>query len=65
MGKDFNEIISRLKLDYSMRRFIEVSTNFGDVNSSIVWPYMTPDTSLGIIKKFGRLVLGFRDDFDD
>ncbi len=42
-----------------MRHFIDASINFGDVNSSIVWLQMTPDTSLDIIKNLVAKYLAF------
>ena len=58
-SKNFNEVISQLKRSNSMRHLIDESSAFEDINSFQIWPYMTPDTSLNLVRHFGRVVLGF------
>ena len=58
-SKNFNEVISQIKRSNSMRHLIDESSAFEDINSFQIWPYMTPDTSLNLVRHFGRTVLGF------
>ncbi len=56
---NFNEMISQITRSNALRHLIDDSTAFEDINSFQIWPYMTPDTSLNLVRNFGHFVLGF------
>ncbi len=56
---NYNEIIFQITRSNALRHLIDDSTAFENINSFQIWPYMTPDTSLNLVRNFGHFVLGF------
>ncbi len=53
---DINQIYS----DLALRKIVNSDNSYKDINSYQIWPYMTPDTSIALIKKLGEKILNFK-----
>ncbi len=54
------EQMNQLNYQLAIKKFVDQTGSYKDINSFQIWPYMAPDTSIKPIKDFAKQVLNFR-----